>query len=307
MSADKFITFNNGNKFPRLGLGTWQATKEQVQGAVRAALDAGYRHIDTAFAYGNEADIGEILQEYMNNGKLKREDFYITTKLWITYHEPERVLQCLKKSLASLKLDYVDLYLIHTPCAYQETGVGSFWPTTADGKPAFKHIPVEDTWKSMEEAVKLGLAKNIGVSNFNSKQVERICKSGTIKPVTNQVECHAYLNQKNLQDFCKKLGVTITSYGSLGSPGRPGNLKKSDEPVLLQDPLIVKLAEKYKKSPGQICLRSLLDRDILVIPKSSNPDRIVQNGQLFDFKLTSDELQQVLALNKDFRYFNFDQ
>ncbi|XP_050398277.1 aldo-keto reductase family 1 member A1 [Patella vulgata] len=304
-AAVRMIVLNNGRKFPILGLGTWQSSKEECQTAVRAALDAGYRHIDTAYAYRNEADIGEVLQEYMKAGKLKREDFFITTKLWITFHQQDRVLEGLNESLKNLQLDFVDLYLIHTPCAFKETGKG-FYPENEDGTPAHLNIPIEETWKGMERAVALGKAKSIGVSNFNSKQVERICKSCTIKPVTNQVECHAYLNQKRLQDFCKALNVTLTSYASLGSPGRPSYLKKDAEPVLLEEPLIKELADKYKKTAGQILLRYLTQRNILVIPKSANPTRIAQNIQIFDFYLSDSEIDQINGLNKDHRYFTME-
>ncbi|XP_050388967.1 aldo-keto reductase family 1 member A1 [Patella vulgata] len=303
--AIPMVTFNNGNKFPILGLGTWQATKEECQNSVRTALDAGYRHIDTAYAYGNEADIGEVLQEYMKAGKLKRSDFYITTKLWLTHHQPERVIECLNISLANLKLDYVDLYLIHGPCAFEDTGTG-FYPLKPDGTPAFLNLPPEKTWEGMEKAVKLGKAKNIGVSNFTCDQIDRICKIATIKPVTNQVECHAYFNQADMHRFCQQRGILLTSYGSLGSPGRPEMLKRDTDSILLDDPLIKKLADKYKKSAGQVLLRNLTQRNILVIPKSIKPARIKQNMQVFDFKLTDAEMKQIEGLQKNVRLFKND-
>ncbi|KAK6187400.1 hypothetical protein SNE40_005438 [Patella caerulea] len=300
--AIPMVIFNNGNKFPILGLGTLAANSDDCKNAVRAALDAGYRHFDTAYAYGNEADIGEVLQEYMNAGKLTRSDFFVTTKLWLTYHQPDRVLECLDLSLSKLKLEYVDLFLMHTPCAFEDTGNG-FFPIRDDGTPAFLNIPPEETWKGMERAVTDGKAKNIGVSNFSCGQIERICKIATIKPVTNQVECHAYFNQGDLQSFCKKRGIILTSYGSLGSPGRPDMFKKDSDPVLMEDALIKKLAKKYKKSAGQILLRNLTQRNIMVIPKSTNPDRIKQNMQVFDFTLTGCEMKQIEGIDTNNRIF----
>ncbi|KAK6195305.1 hypothetical protein SNE40_000765 [Patella caerulea] len=264
--AIPMVTFNNGNKFPILGLGTWQATKEECQNSIRAALDAGYRHIDTAYAYGNEADIGEVLQEYMKAGKLKRSDFYITTK---------------------------------------DTGTG-LYPLKPDGTPAYLNLPPEKTWEGMEKAVKQGKAKNIGVSNFTCNQIERICKIATIKPVTNQVECHAYFNQTDMQRFCQQRGILLTSYGSLGSPGRPDMLKVNVDCILLDNPVIKKLADKYKKSVGQVLLRNLTQRNILVIPKSIKPARIKQNMQIFDFKLTDAEMKEIEGLQKNVRLFKND-
>ncbi|KAK6195310.1 hypothetical protein SNE40_000768 [Patella caerulea] len=301
--ASPMVTFNNGNRYPILGLGTAAATTDECKNAVRTALDAGYRHIDTAYAYGNEADIGEVLQEYMKAGKLKRSDFFVTTKLWLTYHQPERVLEGLDLSLSKLKLDYVDLFLMHTPCAFEETGNG-FIPLRADGKPAFLNILPEETWtKGMEKAVKLGKAKNIGVSNFTCDQIDRIFKVATIKPVTNQVECHAYFNQADMHRFCQQRGIFITSYGPLGSPGRAPAYRKDTDPVLMDDPVIKKLTDKYKKSAGQILLRNLTQRNILVIPKSSNPVRIKQNMEIFDFILTDDDMKQIEGINTNHRLF----
>ncbi|ESO98957.1 hypothetical protein LOTGIDRAFT_158920 [Lottia gigantea] len=302
-----FITFYNGIKFPQFGLGTWQSTKEECKTAVRAALDAGYRHFDSAFAYGNEADIGEVINEYIKAGKIKREDVFITSKLWSTFMEPSKVAEGCDISLKALGLDYIDLYLAHNSMAFKNTSSGGAFPTNPDGTPAVLDVKVQDTWAAMEKLVKNGKVKSIGVSNYSAEQVDRIVKHGTIKPVTNQVECHAYMRQEELFNACKKHNVYLTSYGSLGSPGRPESFRDNSHPVLMEEPFIKQLATKHKKSPGQILLRELIQRGIIIIPKSSNPKRIKENSEIFDFQLSPAEMKQIADLDKKLRLFgSFD-
>ncbi|XP_046549219.1 aldo-keto reductase family 1 member B7-like [Haliotis rubra] len=304
--AAQTVTLNSGHKMPLVGLGSWQVTSpEECKDTIRAALDAGYKHIDTAYAYQNEAFIGEVLQEYFKAGKLKREDIFITTKLWVTYHEKDRVSLCIDESLKNLQLDYVDMYLIHTPVSMRETGKRmGIYPIDENNKPAFTEVPLLETWKGMEQVVRDGKAKSIGVSNFNMKQIEMICKSAAIKPATVQVECHLYLQQDKLFRFLKDRGITITAYSPFGSPARPAHILKEGAPRVLDDPVAKDLATKYKRSVGQIHLRYLVQRGIIAIPKSSNPSRIQENLKVFDFKLSHCDMSKLASQDRKLRFFD---
>ncbi|XP_067669556.1 aldo-keto reductase family 1 member B1-like [Haliotis asinina] len=302
--AKQSLTLNNGHKMPLVGLGMWQVTSpEECKDSIRAALDAGYRHIDTAYAYQNEAFIGEVLQEYFTAGKLKREDIFVTTKLWVTYHEKDRVPLCIAESLKRLQLDYVDMYLIHLPVGLRETGKGGLFPLDENNKPAFQDVLLTDTWKGMEQVVRSGQARSIGVSNFNMEQIDKIYKIAEIIPATNQVECHLYLQQEKLFRFLKERGITLTAYSPFGSPARPAYLQEEGAPRVLDDPVAKDLATKYKRSVGQIHLRYLIQRDIIVIPKSTNPGRIQENLKVFDFELSGDDMSKLAAQDKKLRFF----
>ncbi|KAL3831540.1 hypothetical protein ACJMK2_023281 [Sinanodonta woodiana] len=300
----KTLALNNGVHMPLLGLGTYQSTPDQVKDAVRAALDKGYRHIDTAWNYKNEDAIGEVLEEFFKSGKLKRNDVFITTKLPMIHMEPTRVKASLDESLKSLKLQYVDLYLIHAPMSLKDKGDGSVFPVDENGKFMIAHHDLVQVWKLLEELVDEGKAKSIGLSNFNSKQIERIVTNARIKPVTNQVECHIYLQQKELQKFCEDRGIKLTSYATLGSPGRPAIFSsESDNANALEDPVICQIAKKHKKTPAQVLLRNMVQRGIFVIPKSVTPARILENSQIFDFQLTNEEMKAMASLDRKQRLF----
>lgn len=243
------VTLNNGLQIPVFGLGTWKSKPGEVTAAVKSAIDAGYRHIDCAHVYGNEKEVGEAIRAKIAEGFVKREDLWITSKLWNTFHSPEKVEPALKKTLSDLGLEYLDLYLIHWPMGFKEDG--DLFPMNADGdKLLFSDVDYVDTWKGMEGVQKKGLTKSIGLSNFNSEQIDRVLKAATVKPVTNQVECHPYLNQKKLAAFCKERGIVLTAYSPLGSPDRPW--AKPDDPQLLQDEGIIAIAKRLGKSPAQV-------------------------------------------------------
>jgi aldehyde reductase len=220
---------------------------------------------------------------------VKREDLFITSKLWNTFHRPDLVEPAIKQSLADFGLDYINLYLIHWPVGYKEDG--PLFPTTPEGAVVLSDVDYVDTWKAMEGVLSKGLTKNIGVSNFNSEQITRLLENASVKPVINQIECHPYLTQKKLSDFCKEKGIFITAYSPLGSPDRPW--AKPDDPKLLEDKKLIELGQKYNKTPAQILLRYQLDRGHIVIPKSVNKSRIAQNSEIFDFKLTSDDIAYI--------------
>uniref|UniRef100_T1L0H1 NADP-dependent oxidoreductase domain-containing protein n=1 Tax=Tetranychus urticae TaxID=32264 RepID=T1L0H1_TETUR len=289
----------NGFKIPYLGLGTWKSEKGKVKEAVKyALLEAGYRHIDCALLYQNEDEVGQALKEVFQSNLVKREDIFITSKCWNTYHSRSRVIECCKESLTSLGIDYLDLYLVHWPTGFKE-GNGIF-PRDEQGKIVYSDVDYLETWKGMEDVQKAGLAKSIGVSNFNSQQIDRILANCEIKPVINQIEVHPYLSQQPLINFCKQRGIDITAYSPLGSPDRPG--AAPGETTLLNDSTILNIAKNHNKTAAQILLRFAVQRDLIVIPKSVTPARIKENSQIFDFELTKDEMELIHNLNQDKRF-----
>ena len=286
------VKFYNGNTCPILGLGTWKSKPDQVTQAVKDAIDVGYRHLDCAPVYENENEVGAAITAKIKEGVIKREDIFVTSKLW--YHRPERVEAALKKTLNDLGLKYLDLYLIHFPVALKDEE-GTIFPKDSDGNILTEDTDYLDTWRAMENVLKKGLVKNIGVSNFNSQQIERILANCTIKPVTNQVECHPYLTQRKLSEFCKSREITITAYSPFAAPDRP--FAKPNDRLVLEDPKLKELAAKYKKSPAQVALRYQIQRGHIVIPKSVTKSRIQENYEIFDFELSPEDMEVMNSLD----------
>ncbi|XP_075408407.1 1,5-anhydro-D-fructose reductase isoform X1 [Tenrec ecaudatus] len=301
-------------KIPALGLGTWKAAPGEVTEAVKVAIDVGYRHFDCAYFYHNETEVGAGIKDKVKEGAVKREDLFIVSKLWCTYHKKSLVKTACQKSLKALKLDYLDLYLIHWPMGFQSPHQGWFkrMASFLVFKPGEKDLPLDhngmaipsetdylQTWEAMEDLVLTGLVKYIGVSNFNHEQLDRLLNKPDlrVKPITNQIECHPYLTQQNLIKFCQSRDVSVTAYRPLG-----GSCAGVD---LMDDPVIQAIAQKYKKSPAQILIRFQVQRGVIVIPKSVNPGRIQENIQVFDFELTEQDVSDLLCLDKDFRMAKF--
>lgn len=280
------VKLNNGYEMPILGLGTYSSNDNEGEIAVKHAIDLGYRHIDTAYFYQNEKEVGKAIKDKICDGVITRDDIFLVTKLWSIHHEPERVEDACRKSLENLGLDYIDLYLMHIPVGYQFLDEQTLLPKDSDGKLILNDVDYLDTWKAMEKLVKLGLVRSIGVSNFNSEQIERILQNCEIRPVTNQVECHPGLNQKKLIKFCREREMTLTAYCPLGRP-KP----EEKQPDFVYSEKTQKIAEKYNKTPAQIVLRYLLDIGTIPIPKSVNEKRIKENFDVFSFKLDENDIK----------------
>lgn len=293
-----YVVLNNGEKMPRLGLGTWKSKPGEVTQAVKDAIDAGYRHIDCAHVYQNENEVGEGIAAKIADGTVKREELFIVSKLWNTMHRPDLVKPALEATLKHLKLKYLDLYLIHWPMAYKEGD--ALFPELPNGKVAYSDVDYLDTWKEMEKCVEAGLVKSIGVSNFNSRQLERLINSCKIKPVTNQVECHPYLHQNRLAEHHRKFNVVLTAYSPLGSPDRPW--AQPNDPKLLDEPKLKEIADKYNKEVAQILIRYQLEKGNLCIPKSVTKSRIISNADVFDFKLSAEDLSNIDAFDCNGRF-----
>ncbi|XP_015983487.2 aldo-keto reductase family 1 member C3 homolog isoform X1 [Rousettus aegyptiacus] len=307
MSLGKHLSkrLADGHVIPVLGFGTSappKVTESDVEEATERAISAGYRHIDTAYIYQNEKAIGRALQKKMADGAVTRDDLFCTTKVWSTFLRPELVRTSLEMSLKKLQLSYVDLYLIHFPVALKPGE--EMVPKDAQGRVVSEQVDLRATWEAMEACKKAGLARSIGVSNFNCRQLELILNKPGLqyKPVCNQVECHPYLNQSQLLSFCRSKDIVLVAYGALGSDSGKTWVSK-DLPVLLQDPVIKAIADKRGRTPAQVALRFQLQRGLVVLAKSFNEQRMRENLQAFDFQLTSEDMQSLEGLNRNWRYF----
>ncbi|MEK6477477.1 aldo/keto reductase [Catalinimonas sp. 4WD22] len=295
------LTFKNGDKMPAIGLGTWKSDPGDVYDAVLAAIKSGYRHIDCAAIYGNEPEVGEALKKAFSDGMVKREELWVTSKLWNNSHRQEQVIPALEKTLKDLQLEYLNLYLVHWPIALKEDVT---FPGSPDDFLSLDEVPITKTWKGMEEAKKKGLAKHIGVSNFSEKKIKELLQQSESKPEMNQVEMHPYLQQKELVAYCKQEGIHLTAYSPLGSGDRPARSKKESDPVLMEDKTIHSIAEKHNCSSAQILISWAVNRDTAVIPKSVNPKRIQQNIDSAQVNLSDDEMQTIAGLDKHHRFID---
>lgn len=283
---------------------------------MKSAIQSGYRLIDTAYMYKNEKDVGDAINEEISAGKIKRSEICVVSKLWNIFHDPQHVEMTCRKSLENLGMAYIDIYLMHFPIGYEYSESEDLIPKDSAGNLKFSDVDYLCTWKAMENLVTLGLVKNIGVSNFNSEQMERLLNNSKIKPVVLQVECSPRINQKNLIKFCKDREIYVQAYSPMGRPHYYEKNNNLPKPALL-DEGVQKIGEKYNKSAGQIVLKYLVSSDAIPIPKSGNAERIKQNIEIFDFQLTSTELDYMDKLNsgertvpceamKSHKYFPFN-
>uniref|UniRef100_A0A1I7XB24 Aldo_ket_red domain-containing protein n=1 Tax=Heterorhabditis bacteriophora TaxID=37862 RepID=A0A1I7XB24_HETBA len=299
MSAVSTIKLSSGYDMPLVGLGTWQSNPGEVGKAVETAIRVGYRHIDCAWVYANQNEVGEALKKSIGR-IVKREELFITSKIWNTFHSESSCKASVDEILSQLQLDYVDLMLIHWPMGYEEGG--DPFPKSDDGtKMRYSNEDYITTWKTLENIVKTGKIRSIGISNFNHKQIDRILNIATITPAVLQVELHPYFQQKKLREFCKDNNIVITAYSPLGNPGST-MFRKEGDPNIMADEVLKEISKTHGKSIAQIALRWEIQHNIIVIPKSVTEGRIKENINIFDFALSETEMATIDKLDQNWRF-----
>lgn len=299
---------------PILGLGTStpenSQDRSQVAQAVYDAISLGYRHIDTAWFYQVEDQVGQGARKAMDEGLVKREDLFIVTKVWVSNLSREAVLRQTEESLANLNLDYIDCLLVHWPVPMKNVGKDPGeepFPMDAEGNPLYdESVDIHtETWPALEECVKRGWTKAIGVSNYNTQQIEELMKVATIKPIINQVESTPFLAQNKLKEVCDKYKIHLTAYSPLGQSARQNKdgtwARHPIRAALFNNEIIKSIAEKHSKSVSQILLKFHTERGISVIPKSVNKGRIAENMNIFDFTLDDGDMKSLATLNIGWR------
>ncbi|WP_051305886.1 aldo/keto reductase [Desulfogranum mediterraneum] len=294
----KSYSLSENSSIPALGLGTWKSAQGEVCQAVRTALELGYRHIDCAPAYENEAEIGRALEEGLGAGLCTREELWVTSKLWNNAHGADRVGAALKATLNDLRLDYLDLYLIHWPVVFSR---GVFFPRRGEDLIALSVTPIRETWAALEACRQQGLVRHIGVCNFSIKKLEELAQTAVTAPAVNQIELHPLLQQPGMLRYCRAKGIVLTAYSPLGSGDRPAGLKKPEEPSLLGHPVIGEIARKHQASPAQVLLSWGMARETVVIPKSVNPQRLKENLAAAELLLDQDDLARIGVLDQHHR------
>ena len=261
------IILENGVKIPCVGYGTWQLQDgQQAKDCVRQAIEAGYRHVDTADDYANEMGVGQGVRSC----GVAREEIFVTTKHWITNRGYEKTIAAFDRSLQKLGLDYVDLYLIH-------------WPAVAKAVPNWEEVNA-DTWRGFEKLYRDGKIRAIGVSNFLPKHLDSLIANSTIKPMVDQIEFHPGFYQPEAVEYCKQKGIAVEAWSPLGM-GR-----------VLTDPLLTQIAAKYGKSVAQLCIRFALQQDVIALPKTKNPAHIIANTEVFDFEISVEDMAAIQAM-----------
>lgn len=298
-----------GDNLPAVGFGLWKIDKPDTAKLVHAAVEAGYRHLDSAADYGNEKEAGEGIKSALAAGLCQREELWVTSKLWNTYHRPEHVRAACEKTLSDLGLDYLDLYLIHFPIALKfvdfDVRYPPEWFFDPDAEAPHMEIdpvPLHATWAAMEDLKESGLVKHIGVCNYNSALLHDLMAYAKQKPEVLQVEAHPYLSQERLIKLAQDYGMTVTAFSPLGALSYVSLDMATENESVLETDAVKTAAARLGKTPAQVVLRWGVQRGTAIIPKTARKERLKENLALFDFELSAEEMQAISALNSNRRF-----
>ncbi|MEL7298580.1 MAG: aldo/keto reductase [Pseudomonadota bacterium] len=296
-------------RMPAVGLGIWKIDRPDTEKAVRDAIEVGYRHIDSAADYGNEKEAGLGIASAIQDGLVTRDELWVTSKLWNTYHDPKHVRAACERTLSDLGLDYLDLYLIHFPIALEYVPFDERYPAewfrdpdASEPEMKLAKVPLYETWHAMEALVEAGLVRQIGVCNYNSALLHDLMTYASIKPAMLQVESHPFLTQEKLLRTAAQYDIAVTAFSPLGALSYVQLDMASASDTVLDAPAVVAAAERVSRTPAQVVLRWGIQRGTAVIPKTSRKERLVENLALFDFELTNEEMATISALNRNRRF-----
>lgn len=294
---------------PAVGLGLWKIDPNDVAQAVYDAIKVGYRHLDSAADYGNEAEVGAGIARAIGDGLCTREELWITSKLWNTYHRQEHVTAACRKSLDDLGIDYFDLYLVHFPIALRFVDFADryppewiFDPSAAAPRMERDNVALSETWGGMENLVDQGLAREIGVCNYNSGLLHDLMSYARIKPAMLQLESHPYLTQEAMLRTAQDYGIAVTAFSPLGAASYLELDMATEQESVLAEPTVTEIAARLNVSAAQVVLKWGLQRGTAVIPKTSKPERLLANMTLEGFELSDDDMAAISALNKNRRF-----
>jgi D-xylose reductase len=298
-----------GQLMPAVGLGLWKLDCDEVADTVYNAIKTGYRHLDSAADYGNEKQVGEGIARAIADGLCRREDLWITSKLWNTFHRQEHVQAACKKSLDDLGIEYFDLYLVHFPIALKYVDFNDRYPpewifNPGDEYPAMEPdaVPLSETWTAMEGLVENQLARKIGVCNYSAVLLHDLMSYARIKPAMLQIESHPYLTQEALIRTAQAYNIAVTAFSPLGALSYVSIDMATAGDSVLSEPVVIKAAERAGATPAQVVLRWGVQRGTAVIPKTSKAERLMENLSLSNFSLTDDEMASISSLNQNRRF-----
>lgn len=295
---------------PSVGFGCWKVDNATCADTIYNAIKVGYRLFDGAEDYGNEKEVGEGINRALDEGLVARDELFVVSKLWNSFHDPKNVEKALDRTLSDLKVDYLDLFLIHFPIAFKFVPFEEKYPPgfyCGDGdKFHYEDVPLIDTWRALEKLVEKGKIRSIGISNFSGALIQDLLRSAKIKPAVLQIEHHPYLQQPRLVEYVQSQGIAITAYSSFGPQSfvELNHPRVKDVKPLFEHDVIKSVADKVKKTPAQVLLRWATQRGLAVIPKSNNPDRLLSNLKVNDFDLSQEDFQEISKLDIELRFNN---
>lgn len=309
MSQCPTLTLRSGDRIPQIGLGMWKVDGARVSSLVEEAVRTGYRHLDCACDYGNELEVGRGLRSVLAAGDCKREDLWLTSKLWNTFHRAEHVPTAAQRSLKDLGVEYLDLYLIHFPISLRFVDPAVRYPPGWFFDPDAEHprmvedlVPLAETWQAMESLVTSGLVRNIGICNFPIALIRDLLSYASIPPAVLQVESHPFLTQEKLLRFCQEQQIVYTAFSPLGARSYLSLGMAQENEDLLSHPLLLEIAQKVQRTPAQVALRWAIQRGTAVIPKTASQARLSENLDLFSFELTTDQMKAIAELDQGRRF-----